>query len=235
MGKIFGGWKKSAVWNPANGDVVQLNLLSTEFSDLAMENIKAETPTGSAFGGRNYPIIVGFLEDDGLAQLHTWMQGFTPINMAVFAPKGRQIIARENEQIHVVRGAGVDARSGLDIHRIEYEAIGENPDVVWKQNVAEGISFAGNVGEIVLPITGVTWTVAADYTTSNGNLVVKALNYAGSTIATSTQALSAGRVSTTLTTPANTWKIEIDLVDGGSSTPSNVSMRADGLTAYTNN
>ena len=235
MGKIFAGWKKTAVWNPTNGDVVQLNLLSTEHSDLPVENIKVETPTGNAFGGKQFAIIVGFLKDDGLAQLETWQESRTPINLGIYSQSGRQVIARESEQVHVVRGIDVNARNGLNIHRLEYEAIGEALDIIYKQNVAEGIQFAGNVGEIILPITGITWTVAADYTTNNGNLVVTAYDYSDSQVATSTQALSAGRVSTQITTPANTWKIEIDLVDGGTSTPSNVSMRADGKSQYTNN
>jgi hypothetical protein len=235
MGKIFAGWKKAAVWDPSTGDVVQLNMLSTEHSDMPEENIKVETPTGSAFGGKLIPIIIGFLTDDGLGQLEAWQEARTLVNLGIYARFGRQVVARENEQIHVVRGVDVDARNGLNIHRLEYEAIGEAPDIIYKQNVAEGIQFTGNAGEIILPITGITWTVAADYTTSSGNLVVTAYDFAGSQVAISTQALSAGRVSTQLTTPANTWKIEIDLVDGGSSSPSNISMRADGNPEYSSN
>lgn len=234
MGTIFAGWKKAVFWNAATGVVVQKNILSTDHSDFPHENIKKETPTGSAFGGRIFPIIVGFLTDDGNAQLEAWTKNNTPINLAVFT-NGRQIVARQAEEIQYVPEVGVDARTGLEAHRVEYETVGFDPDVIQKKNVAEGITFAANVGEIVLPIEGVTWTVAADYTTADGDLTVTAYDYAGNPVATSTQALSAGRVSTSITTPADTWKIEIDLVGAGASVPSNVSMRGDGKSEYTEN
>lgn len=235
MGTIFAGWKKAVFWNAANGVVVQKNILSTDHSDLPFENIKKETPTGSAFGGKMFPIIVGFLTDDGNAQLETWTEDNTLINLAVYSKGGRQVIAQQAEEVQYVPEVGVDARTGLEAHRVEYETIGFDPDVIWKQNVAEGITFAANVGEIILPIEGVTWTVAADYTTADGDLTVTAYDYAGDPVATSTQALSAGRVSTSITTPADTWKIEIDLVGAGASVPSNVSMRGDGKSEYTEN
>ena len=234
MGTVFSGWKKAAFWNTADGVVVQKNILSTDHSDLPQENIKKETPTGSAFGGKILPIVVGFLTDDGNAQLETWTKNNTPINLAVFS-KGRQIIARQKEEIQYVPEVGVDARTGLEAHRAEYETVGFDPDVIQKINVAEGITFTANVGEIILPIEGVTWTVAADYTTSSGNLVVTAYDFNGDPVATSTEPLAAGRVSTQITTPADIWKIEIDLVDGGTSVPSNVSTRGDGKSDYTEN
>ncbi|WP_020403737.1 hypothetical protein [Gracilimonas tropica] len=232
MGKLFAGWKKSAVWNPETGDKVQINTLSTEYSDLPYANIKNETPTGQAFAGREYPPVVGFLDSDPLAQLETWMEGNTPVCMAIYSLAGRQFVTRDKEEIHVVPGMGVDSRTGVDVHRFEWETRGENPDVIWKQNLAEGITFNANVGELVIPVEGVKWTVAADYTAGTGNLVVAAYDYSGSVVGTATQALSAGRQSVQLTTPANTWKIEIDLVDGGSAVASNVSMRADDKTEY---
>ncbi|MEX1120857.1 MAG: hypothetical protein WED82_01900 [Balneolales bacterium] len=234
MGKLISGWKKAVFWDPDSGDAVQVNTLSTEHSSFEPAIIKNETPTGSAFGGRRIPLVVGFLDSDGIPQLETWMEGNTPVRSAVYARAGKQIIFQESEEIAVVPGYGISMRNGADVHRAEMEVLGENPDVVQKQNVAEAIEFTANVGDIILPISGITWTVAADYTTADGNLVVTAYDYSDGVVATSSQALSAGRVSTGITAPAGTWRIEIDLVDTGASVPSNVSMRADGNAEYVN-
>ncbi len=235
MSRVASGWKKAVSFRRSTGDKVQLNLLSTEFSALAYDNIKKPTPTGNAFGGKIYPPVVGFMESAGLPTLEDWMDNNYAVGIAIFAKHGRHFISLEDEEIQVVPGYGIDARNGNDVHRIETEITGGNPNVIWKQNIAEGITFTANEGSIVLPISGVKWKVAADYDGSGGTLIVRCKDFAGDTVATSSTSIdSAARFSAEVTTTADTWTIEIELDNGGTAVVTNISMRSDSSDEYVN-
>jgi len=233
MSRVASGWKKSAAFRRSTGDKVQMNILSTEYSDLAYDNIKKPTPTGNAFGGKIYPLVVGFQESAGLATLEDWMDNNYPVGLAIYAKHGRHFISLEDEEMQVVPGYGIDAREGNDIHRIETEIAGGNPNVIWKQNIAEGITFAAKEGSIILPISGVKWKVAADYSASGGTLIVRCKNFAGTTVATASTTINAiDRFSAEVETTADTWTIEIELDNGGAAAVTNISMRSDGNDEY---
>lgn len=238
MKRNIAGWKKAVVYDPATGNLVQFNTLSLDGCSWDPQNIKNETPTGSAFGGRNRPLAIGFLDTDGLTQIKSW-GGKTLLNAVVLVPGGQHILFRENEPFFYTPGGGVNTRDGAVQHVVDAEAHGEDPAVHQKKNLAELITFTNDAGSLVFPLEGPTLTLAAGYASINSpELSIIAKDYGtdgtdGSTLATSTQAVgSTGRESTTITLPANTYLIEIDLVGAGSADVTNVSLRTDGKTTY---
>lgn len=228
------GWKKAVVYNPANGDRVQLNRLSAQASELPGDpNIKTESAAGQVWGGEQWPITVGFMDSDGLALLESWQVGYTPCRMVVLAPAGMSILFQESEEIDFIQGTGVNAREGLKIHRVMIEAVGSGLSIQQVKNLARAITFSGDQGTLVFPMQGPTLTLAADYTTPAGaTLVIEAKDYAGTQVAISSQSATAGRVSTTITLPADTYTLEIDLLNGGTGTVQNISLRADGSSEF---
>jgi len=235
MGKqVISGWKKAAIYNPADGTSVLLSQLSTQFSAFDPENIQNETPTGQSYGGKVYPLVIGFMDSGGLAQLETWKTAHTPLRAVVYVPGGQHILFRQSEEFFDVLGGGVNARDGAAIHQVQTEVQGEAPDVPQKKNLAEAITFAGDAGELVFPIEGPTLTLAADYAAINSpTLSIEAQAFDGSVLATASQAVgSTGRESVEITLPAGTYKLAIDLVGAGSADVTNVSLRSDGQTDY---
>lgn len=226
---VLAGWKKAVVYNPDTGDRVQLNKISAASSELPGDpNIKTETATGQIWGGQQWPLTIGFMDSSGLDLLQEWQDTETPVHLIIFTPAGMSIIFREPELIEFIPGTTVNAREGLKIHRVIIEAVGADLDVKQLKNLARDISFSGNVGSIIFPISNVRLTASATYASPDGaSLVITAKDNSGSILATSSQTASAGRVTADILLPAETWSVEIDALDGGSGSVSDIALRGD--------
>lgn len=232
--KVLQGWKKAVVYNPANGDRVQMNRIIPGMSELPDDpNVKTETATGQAWGGQIWPVTIGFADGEGLALLESWMVAYAKVSAAIFAPAGMSILFQDTEEIDFRPGTGVNAREGLAVNQVHIEAIGSNLNVRQVKNLARAISFSSSQGSLVLPFQGITLTLSASYTAPDAaTMVIEAKDFAGNQVAISSQAASAGRVSTVITLPADTWSVDIDLLDGGTGTVEDIALRGDGSVEY---
>lgn len=239
MSTIKSGWRRAAVFNPATGDTVQSNRISTEFSAFNHPNITSETTVGMIFAGKDIQLLIGILESDGLAQLESWMLAHTNLRAVVYGTN-ESVFFFEDSEVLFERGVGVNARDGVAVHQTSMSTIGSNAvafPLVNALSKNEIWTTGADDGEIVYPIAGAQLTVAADYSGVSGSvdLVIRALDFSGSVLATVTESVSNGRRSADITLPANTYKIDIDFVsNSGSANVSNRSLRVDGSTQFVN-
>lgn len=228
------GWKKAVFFNPANGDRVQVNTIVLQGSEHPSDsNIKTESSDGMVFGGYTWPLAVAFLDNAGMAMLEIWHAAETDCQMVIFSPAGNSILFFTSERLDFKPGTGINARDGAVPHLVMMETTGGLPNVFEIKNLAKGIQFAGDAGTLIFPLEGPTLTLAADYADEDGaTMVITAKDFAGDPVATSSQAAENGRISTQITLPADTYSLDIDLLDGGTATITNISLRSDGSTEF---
>lgn len=235
MGKIIDAWRRAAIYDPETGIAVQFNRLSPDESEWSDDIIQNETSTGLIFGGHDFTAVIGFMEADGIAQLDEWMEGGTPVRLAVHGA-GQDIIWMQSEELLVTRGVSVNARDGVTIHSAQLAHVGFKPEIFRLTNKAIDARLADDdVVEYEFPIVGVPVKAAADYSgiSGNVNLTIEALDDSDTVVATDTVSASSGRVEAEILTPADTFKIRVDFSDNsGSATIANKTIRSDGKSAF---
>lgn len=241
MGKLIGGWVRSAVYDPANGDTVQFNKLDPESCDFNHPAIQNETASGQIYGGRDIELIVGFFESDGLAQLKTWQEDGTTVQ-AVVEGESQDVLFHISEEMDFERGVLANARDGVAGHIVTLITVGEAPPAVPILNIASNSDiFTGDSDTFPFPIEGATIKAAADYAsvTTPVDLVIEARDYGtdgtdGSVLASDTTSVTgAGRFTASVDLPANTYAVFVNFASNtGSATITNKTIRSDGGTAY---
>jgi len=133
MSKVFSGWTKASVYNPADGTVVQLNYLATEQMSWEEEIIGSDTTNSIAYGGKRYTMRLAFFDGEGYAQLEEWMLNYTPVRIVAAGPVNLQWY--EDSTITVSKSISADKRTGLNYFTLEVEHYGSNPAIYTNQNL----------------------------------------------------------------------------------------------------
>ena len=128
---FVGGWKKASLYDPATGDVAQINKIATEHSEWVDEPMRTEHTKGALYGGTENRATVGFFESDTalLNKIEDWQDGNTPLCLVIVGEQGN-VIWHKPRSVHFVRNIGTDARTGLETHLISLESFGV-PDKIW--------------------------------------------------------------------------------------------------------
>lgn len=239
MSKVIGGWIRGSLYDPATGDTVQFNRISTDISEFNFPNVENETATGVIYGGKDIELMIGFLESDGLAQLKTWLEDGTPLQ-AFIEGENQNIVWEESEELIFERGVNPNARDGVTVHMAQLVNVSDDPNIDPITNIAQlsQYSFGGSLNdeEIPMPIEGATVQAGADYAgVTSTTLTIEALDFAGSVLDSTTTSVGAdGRFTASLLLPSNTYKINVEFNSGsdGGITLSNETVRLDGDSSF---
>lgn len=252
------GMRKAAIYDPATGTVVQINNLSPD-GEFQKGSFEAENSAGGKlYGGPDSNIEIMSFEMGGFAQLQTWMNDETLLNLVVFGIE-EHILWYEPTPIVVKKnyGMAVGSRNGFTITM--ESAAGENnilqgsnllqtffdwKDAVAPTNQADNYDIVGSMtaslfssfvqtlitsgaqtnirfltnASLIFPIANAKMqlSVRVDTLVNGASLVilVDPLNYASATLGTQSALLSVGFIE--FTTPANTYKLECNILRGDS-------------------
>lgn len=240
MGKVISALEAAAVYDPATGTTVQVNLISPDETEITRPPISNNTSTGVTFGGFNFSGVIGFFEGDGLAQLGEWQDDglgkATRVNLAA-AGEGEFILMNEPEKLTVERGVGVDARDGANVNILTIQNVGYNPDVYQQVNLVEAGAGAFDLFNdsaaltysFLFPVEGVTISAGADYAnySTDDTITITFLDFAGSTLSSDTTTVDGnGRFQVSAQAPANTYKVSIEFASSGNFSGGDVTDRA---------
>lgn len=133
--KNIQGLKEVAIFNPANGDVVNLKLISPE-STFGKEPIPTETATGAICGGYSYQVECVFFDLPAGArdQLEAWENASTPINLVGITSTGALLWYHPTTLSGFVDSLSTNARDGVSPYRVVLEAHGFL-DIYYGQNI----------------------------------------------------------------------------------------------------
>ena len=205
-GKVYAGWRKASIYDPATGTTVQINNIATEGTSLTIENVTADTTSSRIYGGKSYTLSLSFYDDAGASQLLAWTQDFTPVRV-VIAGAGNNLQWYEDTLITFYKQPRTDKRTGLSMYTIEMEHISDNPAIYENQNL---MAYLGNIdsGSFQFPIADIPITFSANATGTGGLVIATAANFATTNLISDTVSVTAtGIITAQITTPATTYNI----------------------------
>lgn len=204
--KEIRGWRKASFFDPATGDVVQVNKIMPEFSSWEPDVIRTEDTIGSVYGGKMLPLVIGSTNVDQAKkdQLTAWMDAGIDIQAVVYNPMGKNIQWLTGEELFYIPAAGSDARQGAAVHQMQLDFTGVGSAIYQRRNLIAKDSFP-----VVFPIAGVDFTYSIT-TATVGTLTIYFEDFAGATLAQKQVATAAGRISVTEKSPAGTYQITVD-------------------------
>lgn len=223
MGKIISAVEKAAFHDPATGTTVQLNLIAPDETEITLPPIANNTSTGITFGGKDSQFTIGFFDVDGLSQLESFQDdgagGFVPVHLSI-AGEDEFVLMRENENMTIERGVGIDARNGANIHVGSLSHVGYGSNIFQKRNLIEAGAAAFNLFddgtaiayEFDFPIEGAILSAGADYAATGAEIAFAFYDFGGALLDTQiSQTVSAtGRFNYEgVIIPANTYKIQV--------------------------
>lgn len=215
----------AAIFDPATGTVVQFNHVATD-SEHTHETASEQTIAGAElYAGEEQTLALQVLDLNGRSQLEAWQKGETPLQGAV-AGLQENILFREAVAMQFTAPI-VFAPRTRPRYTVRLPFEGVSPDVQAGINLLWLVdpAHAAATYDIVFPVAGVDLTLSADGGT--GNLELIALDYAGTQLDIASAA-AASRASVSLTLPANTWTVRVNL-PAGHTEPA---LRTDGNEEY---
>ena len=226
--RVKSQWKRASIFNPDNGDVVQINKVAVEFSDMTKTPIKTESTNGAVFGGYECELTLGMLKADGLDQLEQWLNSNTNLHVAIEGQMN--VLWLVGAEGMFQRGVGVNARDGVQIHQMILAKVGGTPEIYPTVNLAVPFGVSGGASdnrEIPFPVVGAVITASAD-TGDPFDLVVRDSD--GTPIATASSTSVGGRQQATVTLTGSSYSVTFE--PGGSYTE--LSIRTDGSYEFVN-
>jgi len=165
---------------------------------------------------------------EGLAQAETWMASRTPV---------KAVLALEDAFVQWDEPSRIVASDTLTpgeaaLVRADYAMTRDAGDqsthgVYLTRNALAPLSVTGSViGQLPWPVDGVELTLSA---TDAGTLAIDALDETGSVIDSATDSPGSGRASLDFTTPAGTYRLDVEVSGTSVSKPA---LRHQGETTY---
>lgn len=130
MGKNFSGLTKVAHADTAGGAQTDVPGKVSVDSTIEADNIKTETPFGSAYGGSLVRSEIMFLDDSGFDTIEGFMTADTEKFWFFHFKDGRVLRTAEAVNPFARLGAGVNARDGLVAWIMDFEQHSNIPMLV---------------------------------------------------------------------------------------------------------
>lgn len=209
MAKVYSGWKRGAIYNPATGTVVQLGKLANEGTSYAEETINTDTTQSNVYGGKIVTVQLAFFDSSGYAQLQEWAEADTPVRAVVEG--GANLQWYESVPIKALKMLTPDKRTGLNMYQVTLFFASDNPAIYTNQNL---LAYLGEVdsGTVVFPVQGANLTLSADATATGGSFDLTLDNFAGTVVSSASQSISAtGIASTSDIVDATVYSFDFDI------------------------
>lgn len=221
-------WFIAALFDAA-GNVVQFNDLVGGETTFEMEEIAQQHTTGDYQSGDRNAVMLASPDYAGKTQIDEWKADKTPLRAVALSrsSNGRNLRWLEyvipEENIDNLKPQRSEGDNFIRVMLNEFDV-----DVDRYRNLMYNVADT----DIVLPLSGVTLTLAAEDMAAAFTLQLTAYDYGtdgtdGSSLGSASDSFDSERGSVELELPANTWRVEWSL--GGAT---NASLRADGGTEY---
>lgn len=214
-GKLKSGWKRISFFDPTDGTTVQINKIAVDSTDFTEEIISADTASDRHYGGITHSLNCAFYESDGIAQLESWIKNFTAVRIVAQA-SGDSLLWEDPALIVGNKMPSADKRAGLSMYIISAQSHSDNPEVYLSQNLLTKLGDVDSAN-IVFPISGAEATFSFLGNAAGGTATLRALNYAGATLATDSAAITTGVNSLSLILPSSTYSIQVNSSAGNTS------------------
>lgn len=145
--KTVTGLKRVCLFNPANGDRVNLNSISAT-SEYVQEVITTETGTGVISGGDDITLNVAFFDNPAgmRAQLEAWENADTPLCLVALFETGALLWNVAEPITGFIDSLEVNARDGVSPFRFSIQHIGFDPDIYFGINILRTAMKRNNAG-----------------------------------------------------------------------------------------
>lgn len=134
--RITSGWRRVAIFNPANGERVTLSTLYPDGSSWSHTQRTAQSATGRGYVSSSFSCSIAFSEPAGIQKLNDWMYN----NIGVqFVIEGEDSLVGWYEPCVplVTRVTNSNARNGVERYIVSFQHTGYRPFITTGRNLMQ--------------------------------------------------------------------------------------------------